>query len=277
MKTTNFLSLVLLMVAPVVAPAASAWGQEHDPRLQAALSQAQEGNSDSARTVVQNILASTPANDPLYPEALYAAGIIAETAQDAQRYFRRVALEYSWSPWADDALLRMAQLRYASHDALGTVRAAERLQADYPMSDALHTAAYWAARASIDLNDDEAACRWIAVGLAKAGDDIETSNQLMYLRGRCDGGSAGAGEAMEPPPPQTGPVYRVQIAAVSTQAAANTLTADLRNAGFTVLIEREAGLYKIRAGEYRDRATADEAVRTIRSRFGGQPFVVVEE
>ena len=82
---------------------------------------------------------------------------------------------------------------------------------------------------------------------------------------------------MEPPPPPTGPVYRVQVAAVSTQAAANTLTADLRNAGFAVLIEREAGLYKIRAGEYRDRATADEAVRTIRSRFGGQPFVVVEE
>ncbi len=278
MKTTRLLSLVLLMVAPVVAPAASAWGQEQDPRLQAALSQAQEGNSDSARTVVQNILASTPANDPLYPEALYTAGIIAETAQAAQRYFRRVALEYSWSPWADDALLRMAQLRYASHDALGTVRAAERLQADYPMSDALHTAAYWAARASIDLNDDAAACRWIAVGLAKAGDDVETSNQLMYLRGRCDGGvAAGAGEAMEPPPPPTGPVYRVQVAAVSTQAAANTLTADLRNAGFAVLIEREAGLYKIRAGEYRDRATADEAVRTIRSRFGGQPFVVVEE
>jgi hypothetical protein len=277
MKTTRFLSIMAAMIPLVAVPAASAHGQDFDPRIQAAVSQAQEGDSDAARAVVQNIIASTPGNDPLYPQALYAAGIVAGSAQDAQRYFRRVALEYGWSPWADDALLRLAQLRYATHDPLGTVRAAEQLKADYPASEALPTAAYWAARASIDLNDTEAACGWVDVGLNSAGDNVEIANQLTYFRGRCSGGGGEGANQLPPPPPPSGPLYRVQVAAVSTQAAADELTADLRNAGFVVLVEHESGLYKIRAGEYRSRATADDAVRTIKSRFGGQPFVVSDE
>ena len=278
MKSPRFLRVrvAALGVALLAAVAGPALGQD-DPRLQAAVSQAQEGSSDSARAAIQNILASTPANDPLYPEALYAAGAIAPTAEAAERYFRRVALEYGWSPWADDALLRLAQLRYATHDALGTVRAAEQIQADYPASNTLATAAYWAARASVDLNDNEAACRWVAIGLAGTGDNVETANQLAYFQGRCGGGAVEGADAAPMPPPRTGPIYRVQVAAVSSLEAANSLSGDLQSAGFTVLIERDSQLYKIRAGEYRDRATADEAVRTIRSRFGGQPFVVVEE
>jgi hypothetical protein len=277
MKTTRLLSILVAMVPVMAIPAATARAQDFDPRLQAAVSQAQDGDSDAARAAVQGIIASTPGNDPLYPEALYAAGVVAGSARDAQRYFSRVALEYGWSPWADDALLRLAQLRYATHDPQGTVRAAEQLKADYPTSEALPTAAYWAARASIDLNDTEASCGWVDVGLNSAGDNVEISNQLMYFRGRCAGGVGEGEDPLPPPLPPSGPVFRVQVAAVSTQAAANELSSDLRKAGFSVLVEQDGGLYKIRAGEYRSRATADEAVRTIKSRFGGQPFVVSDE
>ena len=55
------------------------------------------------------------------------------------------------------------------------------------------------------------------------------------------------------------------------------VAAGLRNLGYPVSIVEDAGLYKVRAGEYRDRPAADEAVRAIRSRIGGVPFVVVEE
>ena len=113
--------------------------------------------------------------------------------------------------------------------------------------------------------------------MSSAGDNVEISNQLMYFRGRCAGGGGEGADQPPPPAPPSGPVYRVQVAAVSTQAAANELATDLRNAGFSVLVEQDGGLYKIRAGEYRSRATADEAVRTIKSRFGGQPFVVSDE
>jgi len=240
---------------------------------------AQEGNSDSARAIIQSLLASYPTNHPVYTEALYAAGTIAPTAPDAQRYFRRVALEYSFSPWADDALLRLAQIRYVSHDPLGTVRAVERLRTDYPSSPLLPTASYWAARASVDLNDEDAACSWVTLGLSRAGSDVETANQLRYFSGRCGDGVSGdpqpsqGGQAAPP----AGPVYRVQVVAVSTRAAADEVAVGLRNLGYPVSVVEDAGFYKVRAGEYRDRPAADEAVRDIRSRIGGVPFVVIEE
>jgi hypothetical protein len=271
----GYLILVLLLLATVTT---AGWSQQ-DERVMAAVQMAQEGNSDSARTRIQSLLASLPANDPVYPEALYAAGTIAPTAPAAQRYFRRVALEYSFSPWADDALLRLAQIRYVSHDPLGTVRAVERLRADYPASQLLPAAAYWAARASVDLNDVDAACEWVSLGLSRAGSDIETVNQLRYFSGRC---GDGVSPAPEPSPggqaaPPAGPVYRVQVTAVSNRAAADEVAAGLRNLGYPVSVVEEGGLYKVRAGAYRDRPPADEAVRTIRSRMGGQPFVVIDE
>ncbi len=271
----GYLILVLLLLATATT---AGWSQQ-DERVMAAVQMAQEGNSDSARTRIQSLLASLPANDPVYPEALYAAGTIAPTAPAAQRYFRRVALEYSFSPWADDALLRLAQIRYVSHDPLGTVRAVERLRADYPASQLLPEAAYWAARASVDLNDDDAACEWVSLGLSRSGSDIETANQLRYFSGRC---GDGVSPSPEPSPggqaaPPAGPVYRVQVTAVSSRAAADEVAAGLRNLGYPVSVVEEGGLYKVRAGAYRDRPPADEAVRAIRSRMGGQPFVVVDE
>ncbi|MEE8361201.1 MAG: SPOR domain-containing protein [Gemmatimonadales bacterium] len=268
-----------ILVLAILSTATTAGWSQQDERVVAAVQMAQEGNSDSARSRIQSLLASLPANDPVYPEALYAAGTIAPTAPAAQRYFRRVALEYSFSPWADDALLRLAQIRYVSHDPLGTVRAVERLRADYPASPLLPTAAYWAARASVDLNDVDAACEWVSLGLSRAGSDIETVNQLRYFSGRCgDGVSA----TPEPSPggqaaPPAGPVYRVQVTAVSSRAAADEVAAGLRNLGYPVSVVEEGGLYKVRAGAYRDRPPADEAVRTIRSRMGGQPFVVIDQ
>lgn len=269
----TFLALAILSSA-----ATTGWSQQ-DERVVAAVQMAQEGNSDSARARIQSILASLSANDPVYPEALYAAGTIAPTATEAQRYFRRVALEFSFSPWADDALLRLAQIRYVSHDPLGTVRAVERLRADYPASPLLPTAAYWAARASVDLNDEDAACSWVTLGLSRTGGDVETANQLRYFSGRCRDGVSGdpqpsqGGQAAPP----AGPVYRVQVVAVSSRAAADEVASGLRNLGYPVTIVEDAGLYKVRAGEYRERTAADEAVRAIRSRIGGVPFVVVEE
>lgn len=270
---------VIVAGALVALAAADLPAQQYDERVQAAVLMAQDGNADTARARIQSLLASLPANDSVYPEALYASGTIAPTAAQAQRYFRRVALEYGWSPWADDALLQLAEIRYASHDALGTVRAVERLRADYPASALLPTGAYWAARASVDLNDDATACQWVSYGLSRGGSDIETINQLRYFSGRCSGAAA-PGESVPaavPPAAPSGPVYRVQVAAVSSQEAADQVAAGLRNLGYPVSIVRDGGLYKIRAGSYPDRAAADEAVGNIRSRIGGQPFVVLDE
>ena len=71
---------------------------------------AAEGRTDSARRLVAAVLARTRPGDSLYVEALYSRGRLGGSADTAERDLRRVAIEYSTSRWADDAMLQLAQL-----------------------------------------------------------------------------------------------------------------------------------------------------------------------
>jgi len=272
---------------PLAAQVGGAAPPVQDARLAGALRLAQDGQTDSARAVVAGVLATMATTDPIYPEALFVAGQVAGGATEAQRYYQRVAVEYGWSDWADDALLKLAQFDFANGNAPGTVRNVEKLARDYPNSPVLGRAAYWGIRAALALNDTAAACRWVTQGLDHvAPEDIETANQLRYFAGRCAGVAATPADSTVPTPPDTmpspvspepaasGPTYYVQVAAVSTQAAADQVIADLKAAGHTATTVSEGGLLKVRVGPLRDRDAADAAVRAIRERLGGQPFVV---
>jgi len=75
---------------------------------------AAEGRTDSARRLVAAVLARTRPGDSLYVEALYSRGRLGGSADTAERDLRRVAIEYSTSRWADDAMLQLAQLALTS-------------------------------------------------------------------------------------------------------------------------------------------------------------------
>jgi cell division septation protein DedD len=156
-----------------------------DPRLLEAVRNAQEGKSDSARMKVRRVLAATPPSDTLYPQILYTQAMVASDADDMRRQLQRVAVEYSWSSWADDALLRLVQLDYAGSNLEGSSRNLERLRRDYPGSALLPHASYWAARTYFDQKNPDLACRWLAEGLASSQGNIELQNQLTYLDQRC--------------------------------------------------------------------------------------------
>ena len=113
--------------------------------------------------------------------------MVASDANEMRRQLQRVAVEYSSSSWADDALLRLVQLDYASGNLPGAARNLERIRLDYPGSTLLPQAAYWAARTYFDQKNPELACRWIADGLARSSSNIELQNQLGYLDQRCAG------------------------------------------------------------------------------------------
>lgn len=264
-------------------------GSVQDQRLAGALRLAQEGQADSARAVVAGVLAGASSTDPVYPEALFVAGQVAAGAAESQRYYQRVAVEYGWSDWADDALLKLAQYDFANGNAPSAARNVEKLARDYPTSPVLARAAYWGVRAGLALNDDAVACRWVSLGLEHvAPDDVETANQLRYFSGRCTGvvptpADSSAPVAPQPAAPQrpqpqpaaSGPTYFVQVAAVSTRAAADQVMAELEAAGEVASTVSEGGLLKVRVGPLASRDAADAMVRTIRERRGGQPFVVV--
>ncbi|HEX5005266.1 MAG TPA: SPOR domain-containing protein [Gemmatimonadales bacterium] len=272
MKYLFSLALLLISAAPTA-------GAQTDARLKTAVQLAAEGLPDSATAIVNGLLAVTPVSDPLYPEILYTQGSIARTTTEMQRAFQKIAVEYPTSPWADDALLRLAQLDFAARNFAGTVRGAEQLRADNPSSPLIPAAAFWAARAEFELGKPAEGCAWITRGIASAGEDVETRNRLEFLQGRCGGqpdtGASPPPVAPTPAPPATGD-WGVQVAAVSSQASANSVLSDLKAMGLTGTVARESGnLYKVRVTGLPSRAAADSTAAAIKAKLGGSPFVLV--
>ncbi|HUF36651.1 MAG TPA: SPOR domain-containing protein [Gemmatimonadales bacterium] len=298
---------LLAGVFAAAAFTAVAQGQT-DPRLAAAVRSAQEGQSDSARNVVRRLLAATPPTDTLYPEILYTQAMVAGEAGEMRRHLQRVAVEYGGSSWADDALLRLIQMDYATRNFEGAARNLERLRLDYPLTPLLPQAAYWAGRTYFDLGNTDLGCRWLADGIARA-QDIETRNQLEYLNQRCGAPAQGPAapdtgarvrdpvRAPAPPadtarPADSGPRpaaapqpraapegdarFRVQVAAVATPGAADEAASRVEALGFPALIVRERGLYKVRAGAFGTREEAQAAVGKLKASLGGSPFIVAE-
>lgn len=311
-------SRALLVCALVLVVGGRSAEAQNDPRLVEAVRAAQEGSSDSARATVRRLLAATPPTDSLYPEILYTQAMVAGEAGEMRRDLQRVVVEYGASSWADDALLRLAQIEYATRSLEGAARNLERLRADYPLTPLVPQAAYWAARTYFDLKNPALACRWLADGIAQA-QDLETRNQLGYLHQRCGteaavaadsapravdsagGPPAAAAPAAAPPdssprpapapappaaaapPADTSPPaparpgvaqYRVQVSAVATPGAADEAADRVEKLGYTAVIVREGGFYKVRAGEFATREEARTALGKLKASLGGSPFIV---
>jgi len=178
-----WLGLLALLSVLSVLPATA----QTDPRLVDAIRNAQQGQGDSARIKVQRLLATTAPSDTLYPQILYTQAMVATDAGSMRRQLQRVAVEHSSSSWADDALLRLVQLDYASANPDGAARNLERLRRDYPGSTLLPQISYWAARTYFDQKNLGLACRWLADGLVASAGNVEVQNQLGYLNQRCSG------------------------------------------------------------------------------------------
>jgi DNA polymerase-3 subunit delta len=339
---------VLSALTALTALSAAPAGAQTDPRLLDAVRNAQEGKSDSARTKVRRVLAATAPNDTLYPQIIYTQAMVASDANDMRRQLQRVAVEYSASSWADDALLRLVQLDYASGNLEGAGRNLERIRRDYPGSALLPQASYWAARTYFDQKNPELACRWVSEGLAGSRGNIELQNQLGYLDQRCASVRAAApavgapradsqstvamgrpdsvrGPAARPdtaspaatptppvatPQPRTAPApvtppspppaaarpdtarpttttaggqapaaggrFRIQVTAVRTLPGAEKIARNMRAKGLDARVVEEAGLYKVRIGNYATRSDAAAALPDIKAQLGGSPFVVAE-
>jgi hypothetical protein len=263
-----------------------------DPQLAEAVRLAQEGQSDSARAHVRQLLETTSPGDTLYPQILYTQAMVADNAGEMRRQLQRVAVEYSSSSWADDALLRLVQMDYATRNFEGAAHNLERLRLDYPATSLLAQAAYWAARTYFDMNNPTLACRWLADGMAQSRDDVELQNQLSYMYQRCDlrndstaqvagrtsADSAKADSAKADSAKTRGgrarAAFQVQVAAIATASAAEDAARKTRALGFTTVTVKEKGLYKVRAGGFATRAEAQAAAARIKARIGGSPFVI---
>jgi hypothetical protein len=197
-------------------------------------------------------------------------------------YFRRVSIEYAASAWADRALLRLAQLAFAGGDASASLRAAEKILTDYPASDVLSEAQFWAGRSLLELGNPQDGCLHLADAEAGAGENVELTNRARYQLQRCAAlarGDSTSADTTAAPAPQPGrPVYTVQVAAVGAAVAADELMRSLHDAGYDSHVVRAPdGLFKVRVGRYGGRQEAQRMATELKSKLGGQPFVVEEQ
>jgi sporulation related protein len=282
-RTVGLLAAAFLSVCPTVRLSA-----QSDPRLQAAVQLMQNGRGDSARAVVRRLLATLSPQDSVYPEALFTQGLLAPDATVAETNLQRVIVEYGWSPWADDALLRLAQLDFAQSDPAGAAQAAERLRRDYPDSPLKAKADFWGARGYFALKDDAHGCTLIQEALAGAGDDVEFKNQVSFYGARCAGVVAATPAPPTPAPPPPGgdstkpaapSAFAVQVLAVKSAAQVDDMLTRLRVMGFTDarVIRDTSGFFKVRVGRVATRLDAQRLQQRLKTRLGGQPFVVEEQ
>ncbi len=285
------LTLTLLIAACAAAPAAAqpptpAPMSPQDSLLAEAIRLITEGQGDSARALVRQRLAATSTFDSLYPSMLFAAGVVAADTGTALNYFRRVSIEYSQSEWADDALLRLAQLNYAAGQYPAALRSSQSILLDYPFSDVIGEARYWTGRIELAMGGFADACSHFRAVVESGNENVELVNRAQYHLSRCtaaetaatpSGDSAAARGQPARTPDRASRVFAVQVAAVRDVASADGMMRSLNAQGYTPHVMRDTdGLLKIRVGRFTTRDEAQQLADQLRRLLGGRPFVVEE-
>ena len=177
-----FLGIVAL---PVKAQGSAA--PSNDSLFRRARRLVAEGNGVAGRALVDSILKSNAEGSPVYGDALYWRGALAETAADAERDYRRVIVEYPLSAYSDNALLGMADLESARGDRAGALQHLQRFVKEHaPTSPARGAAALSAARLAFEQRDSKAGCAMIVAARASTpATNVEARNQIEYLANRC--------------------------------------------------------------------------------------------
>jgi tetratricopeptide (TPR) repeat protein len=255
--------------------------QPSDSTLVAALRLVSEGQGDSARAIVRERLHDVSPTDSTYAEVLYVAGAVADNADSALAYYRRVAIEHPESDWAPRALLRVGQLAFAAGDFAVAARSVDQVLSDYPFTAVRPAAAFWAGRVRIEQGKLAEACPLLQLAVDSAGTNVELANRARFYLQRwsasaLDTSRADTARPASPSAP-AGTTYAVQVAAVSSAVAANQTMQQLQTAGYDARVVRDAsGLLKVRVGHFTTRAAADRLQAELKRKLGGSPFVVTE-
>ena len=168
-------------VSPAMAAADSALARVH--QLVA------EGKTALARAIVDSLLLATPSQSMAYASALYARASLATNADSAERDYRRITVEYSASPRASDALLRLAQLEIARGNrdqAAAHLARLTREQAPGQTGVAYARTELQVGLAYFDLEDVARACTALtSARSALPPTDVELRNRIDYNAQRC--------------------------------------------------------------------------------------------
>lgn len=246
------------------------------------------GDRARAQALADSALTVRTQGTVAYGEALFGRAIASSDAASAERDYLRVSVEYPFSPRAEDATLRVAQLREARGDRAGARVQYERLVRDFPKGAEVARASLWIGRAAFEEGDTRRACEVLFQASERVSrDDIELRNQIEYLRMRCMVPSGGAADSAKADSAKAraadesgkvgtsvGSEYSVQVAAYARRREADALARRLKNRGFQVRVVGDSAPFRVRVGRYPSREAAGGAQG--RMKRAGVSGIVVE-
>jgi cell division septation protein DedD len=259
-----------------------------------------DGDGATARAIVDSLLAAATPGTPAYAEALYWRATLAERAGDAERDWRRLAVEYAGSPRGADALVRLAQLDLVRGDAPAARERLDRLLRDNPDATSQARGRYWLARIHLAAGDQRAACATLDSAAASAAPGSEVAREVGALRPRVANCESFLARRPSAPPstprpapdstrpaepqravataptpaaapavPRGGRQYTVQVAAYDTRPGAEELAASLTRRGWPARVVAPNGdrpPFRVRVGRFATREAAAALLRELRGR-----------
>lgn len=191
-----------------------------------------EGNGVVGRALVDSLLKVADPSTPAYGDALYWHGVVALTAAEAERDYRRVIVEYPASYYKDDALLSLAELEQARGDRAGALQHLQRYVREHAPGKDRGMAALGAARLAFDQRDATLGCSMLTEARRSAtAADVELRNQIdAYGSTRCAGYEVLASVAVHPVPsapvsaPMSAPVPSLAPVAPALKPAVPSIT-----------------------------------------------------
>ena len=252
------------------------------------------GEGKEGRALVDSILARIPASSLRYAEGLYWRASLAGNALDAERDYRRIAVEYVLSPRVPAALTRLAQLELARGDRTLARQHLERLLNEYPPRAERASAWYWIGRIAFESGDAGRGCTAIdSARVLTTAADIELTNQITSEARRCetrtDGSLAAAGQPTTIVPPRatsapspaastpsarqgtvssrasTAGQVTIQVGAFPTRAAAERVRKRLTAQKFHARVVPAGRYFRVRVGRYATRASAGPIVKKLKA------------
>ena len=247
MKTLRLLILLSLMAA------GSALAQGSSDVFARARRMVNGGDARAGRALVDSMLRVAPPGSAAYAEALYWRGVLGADGENARLDLLRVAIEFSTSPRASDALLRLAQAEFTRGDRLTALRHLEQLEREHPDAPARAMGRYWTARILLEDGQPAEACAALrdARRLAASG-EVELKNQIEFYARGCGAETLDAGRS-------------TLDSAGKTSAAKQTADSRRQTAG-TTKVASATGKYSVQIAVYADHDDALALVKRLKAR-----------
>lgn len=289
-------ALTLSIALAVLLPGRVASAQAATPGDSTAFARAQvlvsAGEGKEGRAVVDSMLARIPTGSLRYAEGLFWRATLASNALDAERDYRRIAVEYVLSPRVPAALTRLAQLELARGDRTLARQHLERLLKEYPPRAERARAWYWLGRIAFESGDASRGCAATdSARVVATADDIELTNQVASEARRCttraDGSLAASGQsttvvAAPQPAPASAPSsagnansashravtagqVTIQVGAFPTRAAAERVKKRLTAQKFHARVVPAGRYFRVRVGRYPSGASAAPVVKKLKA------------